>query len=240
MVMKIKKPSQGRQKIAIAKIEKRSNLQVTFSKRRSGLFKKASELCTLCGVEIAIIVFSPAKKPFSFGHPEVDSIVDRFIARNPNPNPLGLAWSTDTTQQLAEAHRNSSVHELNMQLTQIVNQLEAEKKHGEALDKMSKASQNQCWWEMPVDELGLHELQILKASVEELKRNVNKQANRILMESSYPSAAANYSSSPLSMMNNIGGLVQRDIDDHYRFESKNPTDQIEPAYNFGYAGHGLF
>ncbi|KAF7127889.1 hypothetical protein RHSIM_Rhsim11G0149200 [Rhododendron simsii] len=50
-----KKPSMGRQKIKIAKIEIKNHLQVTFSKRRSGLFKKASELCTLCGVEIAIL-----------------------------------------------------------------------------------------------------------------------------------------------------------------------------------------
>ncbi|KAM1031162.1 hypothetical protein FF1_034939 [Malus domestica] len=126
MVMKIKKPSQGRQKIAIAKIPKRNNLQVAFSKRRSGLFKKASELCTLCGVEIVIIVFSPANKPFSFGHPEVDSIVDCFAARNPYPN--FQAGSTGSTQQLVEAHRNANVQELNMQLTQVVNQLEAEKK----------------------------------------------------------------------------------------------------------------
>ncbi|KAB2636087.1 agamous-like MADS-box protein AGL62 [Pyrus ussuriensis x Pyrus communis] len=193
MVMKIKKPSQGRQKIAIAKIPKRNNLQVTFSKRRSGLFKKASELCTLCGVEIAIIVFSPANKPFSFGHPEVDSIVDRFAARNHYPN--FQAGSTGSTQQLVEAHRNASVHELNMRLTQVVNQLEAEKNCGEALDKISKASEKQCWWERLVDELGFHELQILKASMEDLKKNVTKQANWIFMESSAPADAANCSSS---------------------------------------------
>ncbi|KAK9286442.1 hypothetical protein L1049_014839 [Liquidambar formosana] len=74
-----KKPSMGRQKIEITKIKIKNHLQVTFSKRRSGLFKKASELCTLCGVEIGIIVFSPAGKAFSFGHPNVESIVDRFL-----------------------------------------------------------------------------------------------------------------------------------------------------------------
>ncbi|KAB2600665.1 agamous-like MADS-box protein AGL62 [Pyrus ussuriensis x Pyrus communis] len=237
MVMKIKKPSQGRQKIAIAKIPKRNNLQVTFSKRRSGLFKKASELCTLCGVEIAIIVFSPANKPFSFGHPEVDSIVDRFLARNPYPN--FQAGSTGSTQQLVEVHRNASVHELNMQLTQVVNQLEAEKKCGEALDKISKASEKQCWWERPVEELGFHELQILKASLEELKKNMTKQANGILMESSAAAVAnCSSSSSPFFMMN-INGVVQGD--DLRCFESKiKPTNQHGSAYSFGYAGHGLF
>ncbi|GAU10264.1 hypothetical protein TSUD_418830 [Trifolium subterraneum] len=47
---------QGRQKIDMKKMSNESNLQVTFSKRRSGLFKKASELCTLCGVDVALVV----------------------------------------------------------------------------------------------------------------------------------------------------------------------------------------
>lgn len=81
-----KKPSMGHQKIKITKIDIKNHLQVTFSKRRSRLFKKASELCTLCAIEIAIIVFSPAGKVFSFGHPNVDSIIDQFLTRNPPPN----------------------------------------------------------------------------------------------------------------------------------------------------------
>ncbi|GAB4838367.1 hypothetical protein Ancab_027901 [Ancistrocladus abbreviatus] len=81
-----RKTSLGRQKIKIAKIEKANHRQVTFSKRRSGLFKKACELCALCGIEILIIVFSPAKKVFSFGHPDVDSLVDRFFSRRHYPS----------------------------------------------------------------------------------------------------------------------------------------------------------
>lgn len=93
-----------------------SNLQVTFSKRRAGLFKKASELCTLCGVDVVIVVFSPGKKAFSFGHPNVDDLVDRFFSRSPPPQ----SSTTTSTMLLLEAHRNASVHDLNMQLTQVV------------------------------------------------------------------------------------------------------------------------
>lgn len=105
------KKSKGRQKVEMVKMPNESNLQVTFSKRRAGLFKKASELCTLCGADIAIIVFSPGKKVFSFGHPCVETIVDRYLTRNP-PQISG-------TMQLIEAHRNAGVRELNMQLTQV-------------------------------------------------------------------------------------------------------------------------
>jgi len=69
--LKQQKKKAGRKKIEIKKIEKSTNKQVTFSKRRTGLFKKASELCILCDVSVAIIVFSPAEKLFCFGHPDL-------------------------------------------------------------------------------------------------------------------------------------------------------------------------
>ncbi|KAK6912354.1 Transcription factor, MADS-box [Dillenia turbinata] len=164
----VRKPSLGRQKIEIAKIEKKNHLQVTFSKRRSGLFKKAGELCTLCGVEVVIIVFSPAEKAFSFGHPDVDSIVNRFLSRNTTPQ------GSNGAVQMGEAHRSANVRELNMQLTQILNQLEAEKKRGEALNEMVKASIGQRWWEAPVEELSVQELEQLNASLQELKKECHK------------------------------------------------------------------
>ncbi|CAI0451924.1 unnamed protein product [Linum tenue] len=71
----------GRRKIEMKMVTDRSCRQVTFSKRRTGLFKKANELATLCAVQIAIIVFSPGGKPFSFGNPGVEPVVGRFLNR---------------------------------------------------------------------------------------------------------------------------------------------------------------
>lgn len=172
-----KKPSMGRQKIKIEKIEVKNHLQVTFSKRRSGLFKKASELCTLCGVEIGIIVFSPAGKVFSFGHPNVESIIDRFLTRNPSPQ------NANDPFHLVEAQRNASVRELNLQLGHILNEVEAERKRGESLDSMRKANQSHYWWESPVSKLGLEELEQVKEAMEELKKNVSQQAAKVMSAS---------------------------------------------------------
>ncbi|XP_056692083.1 agamous-like MADS-box protein AGL61 [Spinacia oleracea] len=80
--MAAKKESRGRQKIKMARIKNPSHRQVTFSKRRLGLFKKASEICPLCGIEAIIIVFSPGQKIFSFGYPDVESIVNRYLSRS--------------------------------------------------------------------------------------------------------------------------------------------------------------
>ncbi|KAL1534481.1 agamous-like MADS-box protein AGL62 [Salvia divinorum] len=169
-----KKPSMGRQKIKIEKILVKNHLQVTFSKRRSGLFKKASELCTLCGVEIGIIVFSPAGKVFSFGHPNVESIIDRYLTtRSPVPAP-------HNPFHLLEAQRNAAVRELNLQLGHILNEVENERKRGESLDAMRKANQSHYWWESPIGKLGLEELEQVKDAMEDLKKNVNREAAKLV------------------------------------------------------------
>jgi hypothetical protein len=99
------KKGRGRQKIEMKKMSNESNLQVTFSKRRSGLFKKASELCTLCGADAALVVFSPSGKVFSFGHPNLHTVIDHYLSLVPPQN--------NGTMQLIEAHRNANVRELN-------------------------------------------------------------------------------------------------------------------------------
>ncbi|XP_062013266.1 agamous-like MADS-box protein AGL61 [Rosa rugosa] len=226
MAMKSKKPSQGRQKIVIAKIPKRSNLQVTFSKRCSGLFKKASELCTLCGVEIVIIVFSPANKPFSFGHPSVESLISRFLT----PSHLSVSSSTQHPQYCREV---SVEHKLNMQLTQTQGHLEAEKQRGEALDKLSEDSErsSHCWWENSIEELGLDELQTLKAALEELKKNVTEEVHK--MNDPCNSAV------PFFMMNGI--RLDHRLSERKAVEINVSHGSMIPpsAYSFGY-GHGFF
>ncbi|KAK4340127.1 hypothetical protein RND71_041589 [Anisodus tanguticus] len=73
------KKTQGRRKIAIKPINNQSSRHGTFSKRRLGLFKKASELCILTGAEIAILVQSlKRQRLFTFGHPSADSVIDQL------------------------------------------------------------------------------------------------------------------------------------------------------------------
>ncbi|KAL3022973.1 hypothetical protein AAZX31_04G042800 [Glycine max] len=56
----------GRVKLPIKKIENTTNRQVTFSKRRNGLIKKAYELSVLCDVDVALIMFSPSGRATFF------------------------------------------------------------------------------------------------------------------------------------------------------------------------------
>ncbi|KAL8154376.1 hypothetical protein V2J09_012136 [Rumex salicifolius] len=68
----------GRGKIEIKKIENTNSRQVTFSKRRSGLLKKAKELAILCDAEVAVIIFSSTGKLFDFSSSCMQRILSRY------------------------------------------------------------------------------------------------------------------------------------------------------------------
>lgn len=63
----------GRGKIEIRKIDNSTSRQVTFSKRRKGLMKKAKELAILCDAEIGLIVFSSTGKLYEYGSTRFES-----------------------------------------------------------------------------------------------------------------------------------------------------------------------
>ena len=56
----------GRGRVQLKRIENKINRQVTFSKRRGGLLKKAHEISVLCDAEVALIVFSHKGKLFEY------------------------------------------------------------------------------------------------------------------------------------------------------------------------------
>ncbi|KAK6131003.1 hypothetical protein DH2020_035256 [Rehmannia glutinosa] len=69
---KIEKPKiMARGKIQIKKIENQTNRQVTYSKRRNGLFKKAHELTVLCDAKVSILMISTTQKLHEYISPTI-------------------------------------------------------------------------------------------------------------------------------------------------------------------------
>ncbi|WMV25294.1 hypothetical protein MTR67_018679 [Solanum verrucosum] len=119
----------------------------------------------LCGAEIAIVLFSPNGKVFSFGHLSVDTLVERFLGRNlPPPN-------NDVHNQQIVALREAGIRELNTKLMNLEGVLQMEKNSGESLREILKES--------PIEELSLFQLQHLKKALEILKQKVEKEAQMV-------------------------------------------------------------
>ncbi|XP_038683050.1 agamous-like MADS-box protein AGL62 [Tripterygium wilfordii] len=229
--------SRGRQKIEIKKMTNESNLHVTFSKRRLGIFKKASELCTLCDVDVAVLIFSPGKKVFSFGHKSVDSVIQRFVNGAP---PI----SSGPTE-LIQAYRETTIRDLNTQLMEVLDQLEMEKKIGQQLSKMRKASQAEVWWQKPVSEMNKDQLEQLKLALEELQKNVAQQSQTTLyknLNNAAESFASNFGASHVMLPTAGTSGVNDSAVDAFNFDSNVMPSHaaMPPTYDFGSGRIGFY
>ncbi|XP_020277367.1 MADS-box protein SOC1-like [Asparagus officinalis] len=116
-----------RGKTELKRIENETSRQVTFSKRRNGLLKKAFELSVLCDAEVALIVFSPRGKLYEFSSSSTQKTIDRYIAH-----------MSDATKRASEGN----LQELKHEAVNIVKKIELVEDHkrkllGENLDSCS-------------------------------------------------------------------------------------------------------
>ena len=71
----------GRKKIRIERIKDERNRQVTFTKRKNGLMKKAMELSVLCDCDIALAIVNSNNKAFQYSSTkdgEIESVLERY------------------------------------------------------------------------------------------------------------------------------------------------------------------
>ncbi|KAE8689480.1 MADS-box transcription factor 23 [Hibiscus syriacus] len=168
----------GRRKIEMKMVKDCSSRQVTFSKRRTGLFKKANELATLCAAEVSIVVFSPGGKPFSFGNPSVKAVTDRFL------NQDGKMKVSIPVHVVGQSQREAEVGRLSRQLNTILKRLQAESKREEVLIEAIRVSRRKLKHQNPINELNPNELLEMKESMEELCENIRGRVSEIEASSS--------------------------------------------------------
>ncbi|AAF81311.1 Agamous-like MADS-box protein AGL28 [Arabidopsis thaliana] len=160
----------GRRKIELVKMTNESNLQVTFSKRRSGLFKKGSELCTLCDAEIAIIVFSPSGKAYSFGHPNVNKLLDHSLGRVIRHNNTNFA----------ESRTKLRIQMLNESLTEVMAEKEKEQETKQSIVQNERENKDaEKWWRNSPTELNLAQSTSMKCDLEALKKEVDEKVAQL-------------------------------------------------------------
>ncbi|XP_022635767.1 truncated transcription factor CAULIFLOWER A [Vigna radiata var. radiata] len=69
----------GRGRVQLKRIENKTSQQVTFSKRRTGLLKKANEISVLCDAQVALIMFSTKGKLFEYSSERsMEDVLERY------------------------------------------------------------------------------------------------------------------------------------------------------------------
>lgn len=183
----------------IKKIEDNSKRQVTFTKRRQGLFKKAGELCKKCDAEIAVIAVSAAGNFYAFGNPTFDSVIERYKAiKAAEPDDSKEINNERPEEEEAEKEGEEGEEEdigLELSLgphTEGKKQRTQKKKSEKGLvlendEEKDKKMNGQsisdiALWDLPVDGLKWDELQQLIARMEEMKKKVVDRANEIQLQ----------------------------------------------------------
>ncbi|CAL5079316.1 unnamed protein product [Urochloa decumbens] len=179
-MVKGKKSSKGRQKIEIKFIENDEARQVCFSKRRQGLFKKASELSILCGAMVGTVVFSQVGRSFSFGHPSIDEVINRFLNL---VTPDGSASGAPSYGNGGSV--SDTVHELSMEYLRLEQSLDSEKKRKERLEEATEKEMGGRLMQLlnaNILELGIDELQEFEKKLEEIHLIIKEKVNTVLVE----------------------------------------------------------
>ncbi|XP_059641270.1 truncated transcription factor CAULIFLOWER A isoform X2 [Cornus florida] len=149
----------GRGRVQLKRIENKINRQVTFSKRRSGLLKKAHEISVLCDAEVALIVFSTKGKLFEYA---TDACMERILERYDR-------YSYAERQLVANG--NESQGSWTLEYAKLKARLEVLQKNqshfmGEDLDTLS-----------------LKELQNLEHQLDSALKHVRSRKNQLMQES---------------------------------------------------------
>ncbi|KAJ4834321.1 hypothetical protein Tsubulata_014222 [Turnera subulata] len=159
--------TKGKQKIDMKEIDKKDKKLITFSKRKSGIYKKACELSTLTGAEVGVVIFSPAGKPFSFATSSIDLMANRFLGRDP---PI----SNNQVRPIIDAHRQLRIDSFNRQHNELLRSLEAEKEKSKILKEKHKGKDYKGWWDVKDNQLSKDELIGLENRFKNLHSNMQK------------------------------------------------------------------
>jgi len=88
----------GRRKINIEYIQDKSRRQITFSKRKAGIMKKAYELATLTGTQVLLLVASESGHVYTFATPKLQPLITEQEGKNLIQNCLNAPSANNPDQ----------------------------------------------------------------------------------------------------------------------------------------------
>nr|WKY18080.1 flowering-related B-class MADS-box protein [Lonicera macranthoides] len=166
----------GRGKIEIKKIENRTNRQVTYSKRRNGIFKKAQELTVLCDAKVSLIMFSNTGKFHEYTSPNTTTkkIYDQY------QRTLGCdLWSTHY-ERMQEHFRK--LKEINNRLRKDIRQRMGDELNDLDLDELRGLEQKMDDSLAVVRERKYHVIKTQTETYKKKVRNLEERYGTLLLD----------------------------------------------------------
>ncbi|XP_019442168.1 PREDICTED: MADS-box transcription factor 17-like [Lupinus angustifolius] len=157
----------GRGRVIVERIENKISRQVTFSKRRSGLLKKAFELSVLCDAEIALIIFSSRGKLFQFSTSDINKIIEKYRQ---------CCFNMSQTEDFFEHQSSQNLYEELLKLRAKHESLEKTQRNFEGEDlgplSMKELQSLEKQIDRTLSQARQHHMQKLLARIDELRQQV--------------------------------------------------------------------
>ncbi|KAM7275065.1 hypothetical protein ACFE04_016931 [Oxalis oulophora] len=125
----------ARERIQIKKIDNVTARQVTFSKRRRGILKKAEELAVLCDADVALIIFSSTGKLFNYASSSMKEILERHHMHSRN---LGKLEQPSLELQLVKNDQLAKLSKEVAEKSRTLRQLRGEDLHGLNIEELQE------------------------------------------------------------------------------------------------------
>ncbi|KAM0880637.1 hypothetical protein ACQ4PT_033433 [Festuca glaucescens] len=237
----------GRGKIEIKRIENATNRQVTFSKRRGGLLKKANELAVLCDARVGVVVFSSTGRMFEYSSPAC-SLRD-----------LIEQYQNATNSQFEEINHDQQIF---VEMTRMRNEMEKlesgiRRYTGDDLTSLSLADINDIeqQLEFSVTKVRTRKHQLLNQQLDNLRRKISENQHGVggepkmvgmppvlsMLTSAFPPTpyyGGEDSSSTALQLTSPQLQLQAAEAAGFRLQPTQPNLQ-DPACSSLHAGHGL-
>lgn len=162
------------------RIENITSRQVTFTKRRNGLLKKAYELSVLCDAEIGLMIFSPKGKLHEFASSSMQKILERYR------NTENIAKEQDNKTTTEQDHEGLKREIANMEDKIRILESTQRKMTGEGLAACSVDELDQL--EVQVQQglscIRAQKIELLTTQVKQLRKEecILKEENNFLRE----------------------------------------------------------
>uniref|UniRef100_A0A0E0FCB9 MADS-box domain-containing protein n=1 Tax=Oryza meridionalis TaxID=40149 RepID=A0A0E0FCB9_9ORYZ len=152
----------GRGKVQVRRIENEVSRQVTFSKRRPGLLKKAHEIAVLCDVDVAAIVFSAKGNLFHYAssHTTMERILEKY-----DRHEL-LSEGNNVIEEFPELEGSMSYDHIKLR---------------GKIEALKKSQRNLMGQEL--DSLTLQDIQQLEDQIDTSLNNIRSRKNNLLLKS---------------------------------------------------------
>ncbi|XP_037410426.1 agamous-like MADS-box protein AGL23 [Triticum dicoccoides] len=166
----------GRKKTVIRRIKQDDATHVCFSKGCVGFFSKASDLAVLTGTQVAALTFSPGGNAFSFGHPSVDTVVERFLVGKGAGAGAREEGAASDDQKMEKRHQEFD--EMRTDLSEVKKRTEREEVSANERDTGEPIA---AWVDPNVRDMGDEDMVAFFAALMQVKDIVSERANQVLL-----------------------------------------------------------